>query len=237
LRIAEIGYTHIYGFFLITQYVIRNTKSPFTESPLPSTPAIHHLTPAQIGEAIHVLGPALVDDPLTCYLFPDPARRLALFETTLIAHLTYGCLYGEVHITAAKDGVAIWLTPGQTDQSVWRLLRAGTVFLPLRFNWQTNRRLLHYINCADAQHARHAPDQHWYLYFLGVVPARQGQGVGGRLLREVLPRADAQHVACYLETSAERNVGYYQKYGFKVMSEAVLPNNGPRLWFMRREPG
>lgn len=139
---------------------------------MPSTPPILHLTLAQIGEAIHVLGPALVDDPLTCYLFPDSTRRL-----------------------------------------------------------------LHYMNCADAQHARHAPDKHWYLYFLGVDPARQGQGTGGRLLREVLPQADAQRVPCYLEISAERNVGFYQKHGFKVMSEAVLPDNGPRMWFMRREPG
>jgi GNAT superfamily N-acetyltransferase len=184
-----------------------------------------------------VLGPALVEDPLTCYLFPDPARRLALFEITLKAHLTYGCRYGDVQMAPAKDGVAIWLRPGQTDQSLWRLLRAGTVFLPLRFNWQTNRRLLHYMNCADTQHARHAPGRHWYLYFLGVDPNRQGQGTGSRLLREVLPQADAQHVPCYLETSAERNVGFYQKHGFKVLSEAVLPDHGPRMWFMRRDPG
>lgn len=202
-------------------------------SPIPPT---FHLTPAQIGDAIHVLGPALVDDPLTCYLFPDSARRLALFEITLKAHLTYGCLYGDVQMTSAKDGVAIWLLPGQTNQSLWRLLRAGTVFLPLHFNWQTNRRLIHYMNCADTQHARHAPDKHWYLYFLGVDPARQGQGIGSCLLREVLPQADRQRIPCYLETSAERNVGFYQKHGFRVLSEAVLFDDGPRMWFMRREP-
>lgn len=135
---------------------------------MPSTPSILHLIPAQIGEDIRVLGPALVDDPLTCYLFPDSARRL-----------------------------------------------------------------LHYKNCADAQHARHSPDKHWYLYFDST---RQGKGTGGRLLHKVLPQADAQCVPCYLETSAECNVGFYQKHGFKVMSETILPDNGPRMWFMRREP-
>jgi hypothetical protein len=34
----------------------------------------------------------------------------------------------------------------------------------------------------------------------------------------------------------ERNVAFYQKSGFEVRSEQVIPDLGVRLWAMIREP-
>jgi len=58
-------------------------------------------------------------------------------------------------------------------------------------------------------HKRYAPDPHWYLFLLGIDPASQGQGLGGRLLEHVLARADAAHLPCYLETYDISAVRFY----------------------------
>jgi ribosomal protein S18 acetylase RimI-like enzyme len=78
---------------------------------------------------------------------------------------------------------------------------------------------------------------HWYLWGLGVEPSRQGQGIGGMLIQPVLARADASGLPCYLETMNEKNVPFYEKHGFKIVSDAEVPRHGLRVWAMLREPG
>jgi hypothetical protein len=48
------------------------------------------------------------------------------------------------------------------------------------------------------------------------------------LMQPVLP--------CYLETSKERNVPFYKKYGFTVMSEGVVSKSDLPVWAMLRKP-
>jgi hypothetical protein len=42
-------------------------------------------------------------------------------------------------------------------------------------------------------------------------------------------------VPAYLETATEENVSLYQKNGFKVIEDFVLPK-GPKVWTMVYEP-
>jgi ribosomal protein S18 acetylase RimI-like enzyme len=38
----------------------------------------------------------------------------------------------------------------------------------------------------------------------------------------------------YAESSNQRNVPLYQRFGFEVIQEISLPDGGPTLWTMRR---
>ena len=67
-------------------------------------------------------------------------------------------------------------------------------------------------------------------------PSQQGTGVGAALLRPALARADAEGVPCYLETQNGRNVGFYGKQGFRVVSDGEEPGHGLRVWTMLRAP-
>ena len=77
---------------------------------------------------------------------------------------------------------------------------------------------------------------HWYLWVLGVAPNSQGQGIGSRLIQPVLDRADKEQIPCYLETETERNVKFYRKRGFEVVSEGEVPGGDLKLWSLLREP-
>jgi GNAT superfamily N-acetyltransferase len=78
--------------------------------------------------------------------------------------------------------------------------------------------------------------QHWYLAFIGVDPARQGCGVGAALLRSRLRRCDKEGLPAYLESSKLENVPLYQHFGFHVTGALGLPEGAPVVNTMWR-PG
>ena len=82
--------------------------------------------------------------------------------------------------------------------------------------------------------AKHHPDKpHCHLEAIGVLPERQGQGVGSLLLSHFCEYVDELKQAAYLETDQRRNVRLYERFGFNVVEEASvlsIPN-----WFMWRD--
>ena len=91
-------------------------------------------------------------------------------------------------------------------------------------------------NTTEKLHKEDASNPHWYLQTLGVDPPHQGQGIGGQTIQPVLREADMSRLPCYLESSKERNVPFYEKHGFQVVKEDRLGKDGPRFWTMLREP-
>ena len=77
---------------------------------------------------------------------------------------------------------------------------------------------------------------HWHLPFLGVSPEHQGHGLGSALMRPILERCDRERIPAYLEASTPRNRALYLRHGFVVLNEMRLPDGGPPLWRMWREP-
>ena len=82
----------------------------------------------------------------------------------------------------------------------------------------------------------HPEEPHWYLAVIGSDPDVRGKGFGQALMRSRLDRCDAEHAPAYLESSKPENLPYYLRFGFAVTGEITLPNGGPTLWPMWREP-
>jgi hypothetical protein len=76
---------------------------------------------------------------------------------------------------------------------------------------------------------------YWYLQFLGVAPAWQGQGIGSALMTPVLERCDREGVRAYLDATSERNKRLYERHGF-VAQDRFAPPGGPPIWPMWRQP-
>ncbi len=202
--------------------------------PVPSS--VMPLSPALLGRAAEVLALAFAPDPIARYVLPDAARRARVLRWMFQTHLRDGLRYGEVYTTEGVEGVALWLTPGRTNPTFWRLLRAGALVAPLQFGWQGCQRSVAFMAYTTAWHRQYAPDVHWYLFYLGVTPAQQGHGIGSALRQPVLARADAAHLPCYLETGVARNLELYARHGFVCVAEGALPQGGPPLWAMLRAP-
>ena len=65
-------------------------------------------------------------------------------------------------------------------------------------------------------------DQHWTLGPIGVLPTHQGSGVGATLMKRFCKEVDACQARGYLETDKDINVSFYEKFGFKTISESVI---------------
>jgi len=82
--------------------------------------------------------------------------------------------------------------------------------------------------------AKHDPvEQHWHLGPIGVLPTHQGLGIGSNLMDRFCKEVDACKANSYLETDSDKNVRFYEKFGFKVVSESEI--FGVKNRYMRRD--
>ncbi len=203
---------------------------------MPQTQEVLRLSKQDNAQASEVLARAFYTDPMLQCLVPNDAKRTHLLPSFFGLVVRYCLSYGEVYTTPTLKGAACWLTPGNTTPTFARILRTGVYVSPLDFGLAGLLRILQISAYTEAAHVRAAPGQHWYLWALGVDPPYQGQGIGGMLIQPVLARADADGLPCYLETENPRNVPFYQKHGFKVMSEGEVTSHRLHIWSMLREP-
>ncbi|OJW77745.1 MAG: GNAT family N-acetyltransferase [Bacteroidetes bacterium 46-16] len=71
-----------------------------------------------------------------------------------------------------------------------------------------------------------------YLWFIGVDPIAQDQGIGSELLQEIIDYSNSNDRPIYLETSTLKNLPWYGKFGFEIYSEQDLTYH---LYFFRRD--
>ncbi|MFF4420956.1 GNAT family N-acetyltransferase [Streptomyces sp. NPDC001549] len=88
----------------------------------------------------------------------------------------------------------------------------------------------------NAMHAAHPQPPHGYLPSVGTDRGLQGTGVGSALLGQQLADCDRLGQPAYLESSNVTHLPFYEKLGFRVTGEIRLPEGGPTLWPMWRDP-
>jgi ribosomal protein S18 acetylase RimI-like enzyme len=170
-------------------------------------------------------------DSIANFRTTSPAEILGHFS----AFIRYGYLFGGVYTTSGNpDGTAVWFRPGETELTSDRIEQAGLDRAPDVLGAAAWARFNSVCDYVERLHPKEVPEPHWYLPLLGVDPRLQGQGAGSALLRLILDRADKDGLSAYLWTAKARNVPFYQRHGFEVLTEGVEPTSGIRFWTMRR---
>jgi len=72
-----------------------------------------------------------------------------------------------------------------------------------------------------------------YLWFIGVDPLHQHQGIGSLLLEEIIANANSKNLPVYLETSTIENLPWYKSFGFEIYNKLELSHT---LFFLKHEP-
>ena len=195
---------------------------------------VARLSPAEAPTASGVLARAFRDNPGTLALLAGdpPEVRLRLMEPAMAGFVEAVRRWGIAEV--AKEGgkivgVSLVFPPGGYPPSI----RAQLVIArgPIRAGLQ---RALRFNRLDREMSKRHPKFSHYYLWFLGVEPEHQGQGIGSLLLRSLAEKADADRVRTYLETDKPTSVKLYEKHGFRVDREEVLPGIEFNMWFMTR---
>jgi ribosomal protein S18 acetylase RimI-like enzyme len=193
---------------------------------------------ADITELSHALGRAFYDDPVSIWIMPDDKTRAAHLRKFFAGITRHHHLAGG-GAEVASDGstigaAALWDPPGRWKQSAReQLMMLPSFLLGFGFRMTTGRKLGELL---ERMKQHHPEEPHWYLAVLGSDTVVRGKGYGHALMRSRLDRVDAEHAPAYLESSKYQNIAYYQRFGFEVTGELVVPNGGPTLWPMWRAP-
>ncbi|HWH45936.1 MAG TPA: GNAT family N-acetyltransferase [Thermoleophilaceae bacterium] len=187
---------------------------------------VRRATRAEVDPIAAMLTRAFEDDPVMRWLFPDAPRMRGFFSSRARGLVRQD----EVWTTDDLAGAALWAEPGR-----WRLGPLETVALAVRFLFAFGRRLPAVMEGLERVENAHPDPPHYYLAVLGTEPSRQGEGIGSALLEPVLEICDEDEIGAYLESSKERNIDYYARFGFRVIGEVEMPG-GPCVWPMWRDP-
>ncbi len=175
-----------------------------------------------------VLADSFIDDPVFEWVFPDLAARPRLLEAMfgyLAEHmyLPIGCS------VVADEVAALWQPAGVTvGDEYW--VEHGEAFA-MAIEGQMDR--LGALAAAMDEH--HPVDDCWYLLAIGVRPAAQGRGLGGRTLAHTVERIDEAAEPAYLEATSPRSRALYERHGFEVTGEFSV-DDSPPMWPMWRPP-
>ncbi|MEV0672160.1 GNAT family N-acetyltransferase [Mycobacterium sp. NPDC050441] len=190
---------------------------------------------SDIKQLAVVLGRAFHEDPVMVWMLPDAARRrqaLARMFATMTRHHFLAGGGSEVAVRAGVIGAAaLWDPPGS-----WRHTRLQEWLMMPAFARAFGRRAGRGQQIAALMKKHHPEEPHWYLAVIGSDPTVRGGGFGHALMQSRLDRVDAEHAPAYLESSNPENVPYYLRFGFEVTGEIVLPDGGPTLTPMWRQP-
>lgn len=200
-------------------------------------PAVVVLDETAVSEAIGVLVPAFLGDPIFTHFFPDPATRARVFELFF-----NDILRGQIKARSAfgiREGddlsaVAVWMPPQppepedddrkRGEQTLEELRKLGAA--------STDSILAGFEGLA----AFHPQEPHWYLMFVGVKSNIQRRGLGSQLLQHLHKHADEQGLPCYLETPFPETRVFYGSLGYQTVREMHAFGDAPKLWTMLRLP-
>lgn len=185
------------------------------------------------------LSAAFSQDPLIGHFLPkEKSAKLTALKQMSQALLNYAEVYDRIYTTAeSPKGVAVWLPPEATQfhlSQLWQVATSGLLTVPFYMRWDRIVDFLSFIGTEIRLHDKTASEPHWYLAMLGVSPDCQSQGIGGKLLQPVLQKADRTKMPCYLETSTEAAVRFYQRHGFEIAHQGKFVDR--HYWAMKRYP-
>jgi ribosomal protein S18 acetylase RimI-like enzyme len=193
----------------------------------------------EVPAAVEMLARAFHDDPGALIIEPDPGPRPialgALFAPVVRQAVPLGHVAAAVGADGRIVGVATFLPPGHDTASEAELVAAGLPDAEAAVPAAAER-MGPMVAFLEAQHVAAISGPHWRLEFFGVEPSLQGSGVGNDLIVTGHTAADAAGERTYLETFTTRNVAWYERRGYRVVIEGIVPGTDVPVWGLIREP-
>ena len=173
-------------------------------------------------------------EPWGAWVLPDPAGREATLRRLVERDLRERFLPHGRCTTIGSISVALWVPPaGEPGAEVFASRRGEAEYAEYGGEADRVRRgdeLLRSLLAANTD------GEHWYLDTIATDPSHRGRGLGGRLLDHELAAHDARGRRCALDTHTRENVAFYERRGFEVVATGGLPDGGPELFVLVRDP-
>lgn len=191
------------------------------------SPHVRVAQPSERKQVLQAVTLGFSADPVARWIWPEAKTYLEAMPRFADAFGGRAIDSGTALVTEGFCSASLWLEPGvEPDNDTIEMILKETV------REEISDDLDEMFAQMDAYHP-HEP--HWYLPMIAADPRFIGRGHGAALLKQMLPRCDQMGTVAYLESSNERNLSLYLRFGFEVIGE-IAPGDAPSMYPMLRQP-
>ncbi|MFC1670233.1 GNAT family N-acetyltransferase [Spirochaetota bacterium] len=192
---------------------------------------LYPLTRQQCKRASEILANAFSEKPMLKLLKIPTEDMRNMFEMMV----RFSLRYGEVYSTSEKlEGIMAFLPDSYAKMRSWHMLRSGAIFPVLKIKKQLMNILKVTEKILEEEKKNLSIGPYILLLSIGISQGQQGKGLGGKMLKALIEKAENEGRAIYLETDTADNVKLYEYYGFNVLKEIIIPNLNIPMWTMAR---
>ncbi|MFT3934976.1 MAG: GNAT family N-acetyltransferase [Chitinophagaceae bacterium] len=170
---------------------------------------------------VEILTESFYDNLSVAYLIPESKNKRRKVAALMDYSFEQCLRFGEVWLNDDKTACALAMLPEKKHSTL--LLDLMLIFKALGL-----ANLFKAMRREKLIHAKHPNGNVYYLWFIGVAIKNQAKGCGTLLLRHLIDRAKTLNKTVLLETSTRRNLGWYEKNGFREYDKLDL---GYELYF------
>ena len=175
---------------------------------------------------------AFFNDPVWGWVFADPAHRESQQAALWRLFFEGSIEHQWVWTTAGHEAVSLWIPPGCPEHTDPHAARLEPLIKEL--DERRSDVVMEVFRRFELAHPHHR--EHFYLSLLGTHPDHRGAGIGMALLAANLADIDKLGMPAYLESTNDANLARYGSVGFEVCGKFELPEGGPSITTMWREP-
>lgn len=200
----------------------------------PNIKGIYRIKKTDLKKCAETAARAFIDDESSKFILSSKLTYKALYDFYLVI---YNAIYNKMYMFSESeniDGFIIFSLVKSSELFLWNFIQAGGLKLIFSNGLDFVLRSLNYEkNCIKIRKNFVSSDD-WYIFQFGVLPAKQGIGLGSKIMKPVLNWFDSENIACYLETQKDVNVDIYKHFGFILKSIDTLPNKNIKQFAMLR---
>lgn len=176
---------------------------------------------------LDILARSFDDNKSVNYVVKQDQKRCERIRSLMDYSFNVCNAFGEVWISDDQQACALILHPDQKRTSlrtlIWDMKLALAVIGLDRVGAVLKRESM--------IKTKHPREPFSYLWFIGVNPQRQNKGIGSAFIQDVINECERKKRPIYLETSTEKNLPFYKKFGFEIFHSLDLSYT---LYHLRR---
>ena len=113
------------------------------------------------------------------------------------------------------------------------ILKAGLISTIYNLNIKSFKRFKKLGDAKKINRSLLLDKEYYFLDVIGTYPSFEKKGYAKLLIDTMLEKIDKERMSCFLETSNIKNINYYNKYGFILLS--TYNHDGLESYCMIRE--
>lgn len=160
------------------------------------------------------------------YIVKQDEKRISRIEALMAYSFEICYAFGEVFLSVDKNACALILFPDKKKATIKSMLWDVQLIWNSVGVMNISKALQRESKIKNIQ----PKELMYYLWFIGVDPKYQHQGIGTKLLTDIVKDSLTHKRSIFLETSTVQNLPWYQSSGFEVYSDLELDY---KLYFLR----